>query len=529
LSIKEVVHSQIKSILDKDVILQKPKDLSLGHFATPVAFSLAKELKKAPNIIAQELSQTLEESEIFDSVTAVNGFINIKLSNAFFDKIVDDSLALDTNFAQSSHNEKILLEFVSANPTGPLHIGHARGAILGDAILKIGKYLGYDIDSEYYINDAGNQIKLLGVSVLYIYQTEVLKQDIKEPEEFYRGEYILDLVKEILSENGEEIFNEESIETLSDISKVKMMNLIKQNLQMANIEFDYFVNEKPLYSRWDYIEKKLHENDALYEKDGKLWLKSTAHKDELDRVVVRENGIPTYLAGDIIYHEDKYRRDYDKYINIWGADHHGYIKRVKSSIKYLGNDEKKLEIILSQMVALLKDGQPYKMSKRAGNFILMSDIIEEIGQDALRYVFLSKKPDTHLEFDIEDLKKQDSSNPIFYINYAYARINSLFEKASVSKEDVKNIKIENIDENLKSLLFNSLMLTQVLEDSFDNRAIQKLTEYLNELASMFHSYYNNNKIIGTKNQNEVLKVLLMVSLTIKTALSIVGISIKDKM
>jgi arginyl-tRNA synthetase len=529
LSLKSIVLDEIKSILDKDVILQRPKDLSLGHFATPVAFSLSKELKKSPMIIAEELSQKLKESEMFESVEPVKGFINIKLSDSFFDETLSKFLDLDFDFAKSSYSEKILLEFVSANPTGPLHIGHARGAILGHAILSIGRYLGYNIDSEYYVNDAGNQIKLLGVSVLHIYNTEILGLDMDEPEEFYRGDYILDLAKEIESEYGKDIFSEENLEKLSDISKVKMMNLIKSNLKSANIEFDNFVNEKPLYSRWNDIEQRLQQNDALYEKDGKLWLKSTAHKDELDRVVVRENGIPTYLAGDIIYHEDKYRRDYDKYINIWGADHHGYIKRVKSSIKYLGNDDSKLEIILSQMVALLKDGQPYKMSKRAGNFILMSDIIDEIGIDALRFVFLSKKSDTHLEFDVEDLKKQDSSNPVFYINYAHARIHSLLEKSSVSKDEILKSKLVDLDESAKSLLFNSLILSQVLEDSFENRSPQKLIDYLYDLASQFHSFYNNSKILGVENQNSILKVLCMTALNIKVALGIIGIEAKDKM
>jgi arginyl-tRNA synthetase len=529
LSLKNIVLKEINSLLNQDVILQRPKDQSLGHFATPVAFSLSKQMKKSPMIIAEELSQKLLTSDMFEDVTSVKGFINIKLSDEFFNKIVNINLEKDLDFAKDKHNEKILLEFVSANPTGPLHIGHARGAILGDALLQIGRYLGYDIDSEYYVNDAGNQIKLLGISVLYVYEIEVLKKDVKEPEEFYRGDYILDLVNNIKSEYGDEIFCVNNLDKLSDISKIKMLDLIKQNLKDANIEFDNFISEKPLYSRWNDIQKRLEDNDALYNKDGKLWLKSTQHKDELDRVVVRENGIPTYLAGDIIYHEDKYSRNYDKYINIWGADHHGYIKRVKSSIKYLGNDDTKLEIILSQMVALLKDGQPYKMSKRAGNFILMSDIIEEIGNDALRYVFLSKKSDTHLEFDIEDLKKQDSSNPIFYINYAYARINSLFQKSDLSKDSVKDIQFQDLNESAKSLLFNSLLLSQVLEDSFNSRSPQKLTDYLYDLASLFHSFYNNNKIIGVDNQNSLLKVLSMVSLSIKVGLNIIGIDIKDKM
>jgi arginyl-tRNA synthetase len=532
LTLKDLVHNEIIKLIEKDVVIERPKDKSLGHFATPVAFSLAKEYRKAPKMIAEELATKLNESEIFESVTAVNGFINLKLSKKFMNSVVNHALKDEDSFGKenNSNKQKILLEYVSANPTGPLHIGHARGAIVGDAIFKIAKHLGYDIDSEYYINDAGNQIHLLGLSLYLTGQESILGNSVEWPEQYYKGEYILDLANEICDEQGKDIFSkEENIEQLALIGKDKMMDLIKDNLASVGIEFDYFVSEKSLYTNWEATKSNLESNGALYMQDDKEWLRSTDHGDEKDRVVVRENGIPTYLAGDIIYHEDKYKRGYDKYINIWGADHHGYIKRVKSAISHLGYNAENLEIILAQMVALLKNGEPYKMSKRAGNFILMSDVVSEIGNDALRYVFLSKKSDTHLEFDVEEIKKQDSTNPSYYINYAHARVNSLFEKAEKSVSDVIDVEFSNLSDEADDLLFDALLLPQVLEDAFVSRTPVKVTDYLYDLASSCHKVYNNNKVVGSENQDELLKLFAMVALSIRVGFKLLGITAKDKM
>lgn len=531
MTLKELVYNEIKKLLDRDVVIERPKDKSLGHFATPVAFTLAKEFKKAPKMIAEELVTYLSNSEMFEQVTAVNGFINLKLNTKFLDKVALTALNDEDNYGKSDNkSEKILLEYVSANPTGPLHIGHARGAIVGDAIFKIAKHLGYNIDSEYYINDAGNQVYLLGVSLYLAGREHILKLDVEYPEEYYRGEYIIDLAQDIASEVGTEIFKHEAnIQQLSEIGKDKMMNLIRSNLADVGIKFDYFVSEKALFDNWDATRKNLEANNALYTKDDKVWLNTTIHGDEKDRVVVRENKIPTYLAGDIIYHEDKFKRGYDKYINIWGADHHGYIKRVKSAITHLGYNADNLEIILAQMVALLKNGEPYKMSKRAGNFILMSDVVAEIGSDNLRYVFLSKKSDTHLEFDIEDIKKEDASNPSFYINYANARINSLFEKANKNINDVIDTPFTSLNEEMNDLLFDALLLPQILEDAFNSRLPLKVTDYLYDLASTFHKVYNNNKVVGSENENELLKLFAIVALSIRVGFKLLGIKVKDKM
>lgn len=527
---KRVLNILKKHINKDNIVLEKPKNRSFGHFATPIAFNLAKEYKKAPKIIAEELSKLLESEEIFEEISTVNGFINIKLNEEFLNEYASWVLENENDFGSEINDTSILLEFVSANPTGPLHIGHARGAVVGDALLKIGKHLGYKITSEYYVNDAGNQINLLGLSLLLAGREHILNLEVIYPEQYYKGEYIVDLAKEAEAEFGKNIFEkDENIETLSEFGKDKMLELIKSNLADVGIEFDYFISEKSLYDRWEALQKKLTNNSALYEKDEKIWLKSSEYGDEKDRVVVRESGEATYLAGDIIYHDDKFSRGYDRYINIWGADHHGYIARVKSAVKYLGYDENNLEIVLSQMVALLKGGEPYKMSKRAGNFILMSDVVEEIGADALKFIFLSKKCDTHLEFDVEDLKRQDSSNPVYYVNYAYARINSIFTKAGKNFKDVENVKLEELSDSAKDLLFTSLGLPKVLKDAFHSRQVNKLTDYLQALASEFHSFYNENRVVGSENEEQFLKLFAVVATSIKVGLKLLGITPKEKM
>ncbi|MFK2822917.1 arginine--tRNA ligase [Arcobacter sp. YIC-80] len=528
---QSLVKEFIEKTLEKDVVLEKPKDSSLGHFATPIAFSLAKEFRKSPMLIAEELAAKFDNTSMFEKVEAVKGFINFKLSTSFLESLVDDALNSKMNFAKSKpKHEKILLEYVSANPTGPLHIGHARGAVFGDTLFRVGDYLGYDITTEYYINDAGAQMDLLGLSVSLAARDFIFEEDVDYPETYYRGDYLIDIAKVVIEKFGKEvIYDESKYKEIAFFSKDLVMDIIVKDLKDLGVEFNNFVSEKSLYSSWDKTKEVLEKNGSLYEKDEKVYLKSTDHGDDSDRVVVRDNGIPTYLAGDIIYHKDKYDRAYDRYINIWGADHHGYIKRVKAAIEFLGNDSSKLEILLSQMVQLLKGGEPYKMSKRAGNVILMSDITKEIGSDALRFIFLTKKSDTHLDFDIDMLKNQDSSNPIFYINYAHARINQVFKKAELSIDDVKNENFNSLNQDGLNLVYESLLLGSVLEEAFIKRDMQKVTDYLYSLASSVHRFYNDNKVVGVQHQNTYLKVLSMAALSIKVGLSLLGIKAREIM
>lgn len=514
--------------LGREVVLEKPKDRSFGHFATPIAFSLAKELRKSPMVIAEELASSFDESDVFSSVESVKGYLNFRLSEDFLNQYASWALENPSEFAAGEKNEKILLEFVSANPTGPLHIGHARGAVYGDTLLRLGRHLGYDITAEYYVNDAGNQIDLLGLSIQLEGRSSILNEDVEYPEAYYRGEYLTDLTKDAVEIYGEEILRDESRQKeLALWAKDKVMEIVVQTLADTNIHFDTFVNESSLYEDWNRVMAKMGE--GVYEKDEKMWIASEAKGDDNDRVVVREDGRPTYLAGDIVYHNQKFERGYDHYINIWGADHHGYIPRVNAAVEYLGYDSNKLEVLLSQMVSLLKDGEPYKMSKRAGNVILMSDIVEEIGSDALRYIFASKKSDTALEFDVEELKKQDSSNPIYYIQYAHARIKTIISKSDLSEEEIMAQPFKRLEESADVLLFDALLLPEVVEDAFSSRQVQKLPDYLKALAASLHKFYYDYRILGTENEAKLLKVLMVVALSIKTGLSLMGIEAKDRM
>ena len=525
---KQRVSALLREKLGREVVLEKPRDRSFGHFATPIAFSLAKELKKSPMIIADELASSFSDSDEFSSVEAVKGYLNFRLSEAFLTEYASWALENPSQFAKQEKNQKILLEFVSANPTGPLHIGHARGAVYGDTLYRLAKHLGYDITAEYYINDAGNQIDLLGLSIQLHGRENLLDETVEYPESYYRGEYLDALSRDAMEKFGAEIFHDESRQReLAMWAKDEVMQIIVKDLADTNIHFDTFVYESTLYDDWDRVMKKMGE--GIYEDDGKVWIASEAKGDEKDRVVVREDGRPTYLAGDIVYHNQKFERGYDHYINIWGADHHGYIPRVKAAIEYLGYDSQKLEVLLSQMVSLLKDGEPYKMSKRAGNVILMSDIVEEIGADALRFIFASKKSDTALEFDLAEFKKQDSSNPIFYIQYAHARIKTLLSKSELGETDILAATLEGLNEQADSLLFDALLLPEVVEDAFSTRQVQKLTDYLKSLAASLHKFYYDVRMIGTPDEAKLLKLMLVVALSIKTGLSLMGIEAKDKM
>lgn len=606
----EYIKSIIAETAGSEAVLERPKNRDFGHFATPIAFSLAKQQKLPPSQIASELCAKLSKRKEFAKVDELKGYINLTLSPDFINTAMDSALdsGLDfgkggasmlksaQDFAEStqkaesklapeskttqttkpgesanaasqnistsqttpasktSAKSRILLEYVSANPTGPLHIGHARGAVLGDSLYRLGSYLGHDITTEYYINDAGAQIQKLAISIYLAGREAVLGECVEYPEDCYKGEYVVDIARAASEHFGKSVFeNESRIAELGEFGKDLMLKEIEGNLASVGIKFHHFVSEKALFTRWDETLEALKSGGGVYEEGGKIWLSSSQKGDEKDRVIVREDGEPTYLAGDIIYHRDKFMRDFDHYINIWGADHHGYIARVRASIAYLGFDETRLEVLLAQMVSLLKDGKPYKMSKRAGNFILMRDVVADIGAAALRFVFLSKKPDTHLEFDVSTLSAQDASNPVFYINYANARIHTLLEKSSAqnvktdSSESAQNAESSASNAGAESanattndmtneaiiaaqdLAFEAMLLPRAAQMAWEERSLQKICEYLKTLAGNFHAFYNAHRILGTPHEAYCLKAARMVSLSLTLGLSLLGIQAQTKM
>ena len=596
---KNLVLNKIFKILSREVVLEKPKDKSLAHYASPEAFALAKELRKAPKLIAEELAAKFKDSEIL-SATAVNGYLNFHLKPAVLGALAENALRLGGDFAKndaklgreilpalericageparkgcaanlaasgndaaksrnsdtqnfisqnseaasnsvvasncdearnsSAMPQKILLEYISANPTGPLHIGHVRGAVYGDTFARIGGYLGHRVDTEYYINDAGNQIELLGTSIA-LRARELAGEDVSYPEKYYRGEYIDEIIPLARAKFGDEIFRDESrVLILAEFAKDEVLKIIQKDLADAGIHIQNWASEKSLYGELEPTIKKLERSGKMYEAEGKIWIRSSQLGDEKDRVVIREDARPTYLAGDIVYHNNKFERGYERCINIWGADHHGYIARLKAAVHFLGYDESRLEIILMQMVNLLKDGQTYKMSKRAGNAILMSDVLAVIGRDAMRFIFISKKGETPLEFDVDELAREDSSNPIFYINYAHARVNQIFAKAGKREADVLGADFGTLDEAGLGLAFAALGLNEILNDAFNSRGLQKLPDFLKALAADFHKYYNENRVVGSENEDAKLKLFALVALSIRTAFALMGLNAKEKM
>lgn len=478
--------------------------------------------------IAEEIASSFGDDALFSEVESVKGYINFRLSEGFLDEYASWALSHGEQFGSDDKKGSILLEFVSANPTGPLHIGHARGAVYGDTMMRLGRHLGYDITAEYYVNDAGNQIDLLGISLQLEGRSSLLGESVEWPEKYYRGDYLSDLAKEALNQFGEDGLRDESRQKeLALWAKDKILALIVEDLATVKVHFDTFVGEASLYGEWDRVMAKM--GDGVYEDEGKTFIRSSEFGDDHDRVVVREDGRPTYLAGDIIYHNQKFERGYEHYINIWGADHHGYIARVNAAVTFLGYNPQKLEVLLSQMVSLLKDGEPFKMSKRAGTVILMSDVVEEIGSDALRFMFASKKCDTALEFDIEELKRQDSSNPVYYVQYAHARIQTLIAKSEMGMESIMAARLHGLSSDADGLLFEALLLPEIIEDAFESRQAQKLPDYLKALAAKLHKFYYDTRIIGNEDEAKLLKLLLVVALSLKTGLSLLGIEAKDRM
>ena len=427
MQLSKIVASEIDKVLkDKgiegvEIFVERPKDEQFGDYSTNVAMKLAKQMKKAPMAIAGELKELLEKSEIFEKVEIAGaGFINFYFSKEFMYTVLKNVISERDNFGKSSvgNNEKVMIEYVSANPTGYLHVGHGRGAVVGDVLAKVLTFAGYDVFKEYYVNDAGSQIDKLAMSV-YLRYREILGDKVDFIEDGYNGEYIYLIAEEIKAKYGDSL-NREYTSVKKDFVEFSLKWSLKEiefDLEKFGIEFDNWFSEKSLYDNNEVFTtiEKLQKNGFVYEHEGAKWFRTTDFGDDKDRVAVRADGTTTYYASDIAYHEDKISRGYKKLIDVWGADHHGYIKRVEASIEALGYGKNVLDVILVQIVNLFKDGQPFVMSKRAGTFITLRDLIDEVGKDAARIFFIMRSSDSQFDFDLEEAKKQSSDNPAYYI------------------------------------------------------------------------------------------------------------------
>ncbi len=524
------------------VELEVPRDEKFGDISTPVAMTLARPLRRAPRQIAEEIAGSLEEDPAIQSVDVAGpGFLNFRISTDFLLKELERVLrhGPDCLVPEPPERRKVQIEFVSANPTGPLHLGHGRGAAVGAALANLLQRGGYEVEKEFYINDAGRQVRLLGESIYARYQ-ERFGKEYPFPEDGYKGDYISELAGRIAEEVGEKYIGisfDEAGGFFIERGTREMLDTIRTDLETFGVVFDRWQSEKLLYT--EGLVKKcldgLRSEGKLYEKDGALWFRASDYGDDKDRVVVKSDGSHTYFASDIAYHWYKIQRGFDELIDIWGADHHGYIPRMKAVIRALGEDEGKLSVILVQMVSLLRGGKPVQMSKRSGEFITLREVIEEVGADTTKFIFLTRKADSHLEFDIEVAKKESSENPVYYVQYAYARIQSIYRKAAeqgIGLEDIPFDAIMYLKEPEEMRLLKKILLYPLIfEGAFRAREPHRITFYLQELAGLFHPYYNTHRVLSDDAGLTGARLLLLraVELVLREALSVLGISAPERM
>ncbi|MBA7625191.1 Arginine--tRNA ligase [subsurface metagenome] len=532
---------QIKDI--PKIILLIPKNKSHGDLSTNIAMQLSRELKAKPLKIANFIVNNLDiRGTIIDKAKIAGpGFINFWLSENWLYKVIDEIREQGEDFGKVNlgKGKKIQIEFVSVNPTGPLHVGHGKCAAVGDALSSMLKTAGYEVEKEYYINDQGKQIDILGQSVQVRYNN-LLGEKKEFPADGYKGEYIVDIAKEVMDKFQDKYKgrnDKETQEFFKEFTLKKILSGIKIDLKDFGVEFDVWFSEKSLYgqNKLQEVIKLLQQRGFLYKEKGALWLKTTAFGDEKDRVVIRENNIPTYFASDIVYHQNKYQRGFDKVIDIWGADHHGYIKRMKAAAQALGYSEDFLDVLIVQFVTLIKDGKEVGMSTRGGEFVTLRDLIREVGKDVARYFFLMRSYDSHTEFDLDVAKSQSMENPVYYIQYAYARICSIIKKAEqegIKIDKNKKVNLHLLDKEEEFKLIKKLSsLKEVVRKSALTWKPHLLTTYLYDLASSFHKYYTVHRVITEDKELAKARLILIdcTRIALLNTLKILGISAPESM
>lgn len=522
-----------------EIIIEIPKGNSNGDFSTNIAMKLARIARKAPFKIAEEILKEFDKDDLFisDIQVAGPGFINIYLDKSFLTGIITEINNKEAEYGNLNlgQNEHYNIEFVSVNPTGSLHIGHARGASAGDSISRILKKAGIKVTKEYYVNDAGNQIHNLAVSIDARYK-QLFGKKVEMPKDGYHGPEIIKAAEVIKAEHQDRFLTEDGYEFFKQYGVNSLLSSLKKDLTDFGVTFDVWFSEKSLYDN-HLVEETidfLKNNNFTYEKDGALWLKTTDFNDEKDRVIVKSDGSYTYLAPDIAYHKNKLERGYTKLIDILGGDHHGYINRLTAAIEMVSGKGNLLEVEILQMVKVIQNGVEVKMSKRSGKAITLRDIIDEVGVDPVRYFFAMRSLNTHMDLDLDLALKQTNENPVYYTQYAHARINSIFIAAKQKGFDTKNLP-KTFTTITSEKAFNLIQLLgnypDVIKQGAMQRAPHKITNYVNNLASAFHSFYNDEQVITTDHLKtmERLALLNATKIVLKDALNLVGVSAPDKM
>ncbi len=527
-----------------EIVIERPKnDAVNGDFSTPVAMSLTSKVRMSPRKISEFIISNLnQDNSIIEKVeTAGPGFINFFVTPSTWRDEMKEIYSKNSQYGNSDYGKgkNVQVEFVSANPTGPLHVGHGRGAAIGDTIARTLKAVGFNIKKEYYINDVGNQMQTLGKST-YLRYLQLMGEKVEFPEESYQGDYIKKIATEILKEQGDTLAEkgeEEAISFFTDHSANRILNGIKSDLLDFKVEFDCWFSEKSLFEekKVEEVLELLNKKKIVYEKDGATWMKSSLFGDDKDRVLIKENGAHTYFASDIAYHRDKFSRNFDLVIDIWGADHHGYVPRMEAMIGALGYSKDFFKVILVQLVSLRRGNEKLSMSTRSGKFVALSDVLNEVGCDAARYFFLMRGSNSHLDFDLELAKKQSPENPVYYVQYAHARICCVVRVAKATGVDA--FVIENVDLSLLDLpeelnIIKSLsQFPEVVLKSANSLETHLIPFYLQELAYLFHSYYNKYRIISNdiKLTHARLAMTTGVKIVLKNALELLGINAPDRM
>ncbi|OQY09029.1 MAG: arginine--tRNA ligase [Desulfobacteraceae bacterium 4572_187] len=550
--IKELIYKALKQAYQNgdllssefpEVELEEPKARMHGDFSSNIAMIMASIQKMAPRKIAESIINHMGDSGsiILKVEIAGPGFINFYLRQSAWYPVLRRVYEEGERYGSSNigKGEKIQVEFVSSNPTGPLHVGHGRGAAVGDSVGNILSFSGYDVQKEYYINDSGRQINTLGRSVFLRYR-ELFGEKIEFPDDCYQGDYIRDIAVKIKGTDGGELLKQNEEDAVSYCARLaagKILEGIRQDLDFFGVKFDVWFSEQSLYDSGvvDLVINDFKKKKIIYEKDGALWFKTSDFGDEKDRVVVKKNGEKTYFASDIAYHQDKYERGFDLAIDVWGADHHGYIPRMTASVEAFGLNRNQFQVILVQLVNLLRGGEPVAMSTRAGEFITLKDVISEVGRDAARFIFLTRHYDSPLDFDLELAKKKTSDNPVYYVQYVHARISSIIRKAAEREirdlmpgDDAVAMLIQPEEVELMKALAR---YPETIENSAKLMEPHRITFFLMNLASLFHAYYNKHRVLTNDPvlSHGRLYLITAVQKVIRNGLTLLGVSAPDKM
>lgn len=537
-----IIKSALKNVynlenIDSLVMVEIPKLKDHGDFSSNIALRLSKVLKNSPINIANSLKAELENNDFIEKVeVVVPGFLNFFVKKDSLSEIINKIIGQGKDYGRNNFgkNEKVMVEYVSANPTGDLHLGHARGAAYGDSLTRVLKFSGYDCLREYYVNDAGNQIEVLGES-LYQRYLEALGYEFDIDKIGYQGKDVKNIASKIAKDIKEKYVHDDSEDRKLYFKKVGReleLSKIKKDLDLYRVSFDHYQSELDLYKdgKVKNTLEALKNSGFTYDLDGALWLRTTDFGDDKDRVLIKSDGSYTYLLPDIAYHKDKFDRGYDHLINLFGADHHGYIIRLKAGLKILGYNSDNLDIQIVQMVRLMENGVELKMSKRTGNAITIRELCEDVGVDVARYFFISKPIVSHLDFDLDLARKHSSENPVYYIQYAYARCASILRRV----KEVKKLETYSLLTNDKevSILKELASFEQILVDICKYKEVNILCNYAYRLASLFHSYYNECKVIDETNSElttERLALVKAIKITLENALNLLGIEVKEDM